>query len=101
MKIMEKWVRNLSQTTALIIAIVSLFFTAVFVIFVNNNIGNGNGFLPAIIGCAVLGGCIGFSFLFLFKASPEKRRSKRRNRRRKNKIRNAAAISSFGGDYFE
>jgi len=61
---MEKWVRSLPKTTALVIGIVSLFAVAALGVFVNENVG---GFIALIVLCGVLGGGIGFSFLMLYK----------------------------------
>lgn len=61
---MEKWTRNLSKTTALILGITGLvpiiFIYAIFGTYVS-------GLIPLIILCALMGGCVGFSFPLIFK----------------------------------
>lgn len=61
---MEKWVRGLSKTTALIIGIVSLAAVLVFGIILNNIL---SGLIPLLILCAVVGGGIGFAFPLVYK----------------------------------
>ena len=61
---MEKWVRGLSKTTALIIGIAGV--VAVIAIYIAAS-SLLHGFIELILACALLGGGIGFSFLMLFK----------------------------------
>jgi len=63
---MEKWVRSLSKTTALLIGVVSLaILLTVFIYFTNNM--SGFGLIPIAIFCGILGGGVGFTFIFFFK----------------------------------
>lgn len=61
---MEKWARNLSKSTALIIGIVSLIVVGVIVLVIYQNV---SGFLPIIILGALMGGGIGFAFPLIIK----------------------------------
>ncbi len=61
---MEKWVRGLSKTTALIIGIAGVVGIIVIYIAASSFL---NGFISLILACALLGGGVGFSFLMLFK----------------------------------
>ena len=61
---MEKWVRGLSKTTALIFGILGIFAViALYFLFD----GLSGGFIEVIIFCAILGGGIGFSFPLIYK----------------------------------
>ncbi len=61
---MEKWVRVLSKTTALIFGILGL--VAVIGLYFLFD-GLSGGFISIIIFCAILGGGIGFSFPLIYK----------------------------------
>ena len=61
---MEKWVRGLSKTTALIIGIAGVVGVIAIYIAASSLL---NGFIGIILACALLGGGIGFSFLMLYK----------------------------------
>ena len=61
---MEKWMRGLSKTTALIIGFGSLFALAIFsVIFLSSF----SGLIPLIIFGGILGGGVGFSLPMIMK----------------------------------
>lgn len=78
---MEKWVRGLSKTTALIIGIFSVAILVGFYILFG---GFFNGLIPMIVLGAIIGGGIGFSFLFLFKAVTGQTPQERKESRQKN-----------------
>ncbi len=61
---MEKWVRGLSKTTALIMGIAGVVAVIVFYFAASNLL---HGFIELILACALLGGIVGFSILMLFK----------------------------------
>lgn len=61
---MEKWVRGLSKTNALIIGIAGIVGIIAIYAAASNFL---NGFISLILACALLGGGVGFSVLMLFK----------------------------------
>jgi len=61
---MEKWVRGLSKTTALIIGILGI-VAVIGLYFVFDALSGG--FIQIVIFCAILGGGIGFSFPLIYK----------------------------------
>lgn len=79
---MEKWVRSLSKTTALIIGIGALAIIVGFYIFFG---GFFNGLIPMILLGAIIGGGIGFSFTFLFKGITGETPQQKKERQQANK----------------
>jgi hypothetical protein len=61
---MEKWVRGLSQTTALILGIVSSIVVLAAAIFVYSTV---SGLIPLILMGGILGGGVGFALPLVFK----------------------------------
>jgi predicted RND superfamily exporter protein len=61
---MEKWIRGLSKTTALILGSVTALIIVVAYWMFGGFVG---GLIPMIIMCTVLGGGVGFSAILLYK----------------------------------
>ena len=76
---MEKWLRSLSKTTALILGIVVAGAIVAFYVVLGSSF---NGFLSIIVLCALLGGGIGFCVPLLFKGvtgqTPQERKESQR-----------------------
>ncbi len=79
---MEKWVRSLSKTTALIFGIIGIFVVIGFYIFFG---GFSGGSVSLIILGAVLGGGVGFSLPLIYKGITGQTPQERKEFRQKNK----------------
>ena len=79
---MEKWVRGLSKTTALILGILGIVAVIALYIFFG---GFSGGIVSMIILGAVLGGSIGFSFPLIYKGITGQTPQERKEFQQKNK----------------
>ncbi|MDQ3064574.1 MAG: hypothetical protein M3R14_17180 [Acidobacteriota bacterium] len=79
---MEKWVRGLSKTTALILGILGIVAVIALYIFFG---GFSGGIVSMIILGAVLGGGIGFSFPLIYKGITGQTPQERKEFQQKNK----------------
>lgn len=78
---MEKWVRGLSKTTALILGILGLVAVIAFYVFFS---GFFSGLISLIVLGAVLGGGIGFSFPLIYKGIVGQTPQEKKELRQKN-----------------
>ena len=79
---MQKWVRGLSKTTALILGILGIVAVIALYIFFG---GFSGGIVSMIILGAILGGGIGFSFPLIYKGITGQTPQERKEFQQKNK----------------